>query len=237
MPLEGGAIAEVVRVGDTVRRSTGSWTPEAHAVLRHLEAVGCGLAPRLLGLDERGREILTYLPGATIDDHHLELLELDETLRRAGAFVAELHAALPRHADGTMTLHGDLGPWNVLVDGDRWFAIDWDSTHRGVAAWEVAYCLHTFCSLWAHRALAPAEAVRRMRAFAVSYGLDDDELATTMGLIPARLREVTRFVHQRADEGVAGFVRFVAEGRAVLWSTNAEYVAERLPAWLDALSS
>jgi len=237
VPLEGGAIAEVVRVGDTVRRSTGPWTPEVHALLRHLEAVGCDLAPRVLGIDGRGREILTYLPGTTISPHHLDLLELDETLVRAGAFVAELHAALPRDAEGTMTLHGDLGPWNVLVDGDRWFAIDWDSTHRGVAAWEVAYCLHAFCSLWADRALAPAEAIRRMRAFAAGYSLDDDDLATTMSLVPERLLEVARFVHQRADEGGPGFVRLLAEGHADMWRMNAAHAATQLPSRLDALST
>ncbi len=83
----------------------------------------------------------------------------------------------------------------------------------------------------------PADAVRRMRPIAAGYGLDDDTLATTMGLIPERLLEVTRFVHQRADEGVAGFVRFVADGRAGVWSTNAVLAAARLPAWLEALSS
>jgi Ser/Thr protein kinase RdoA (MazF antagonist) len=235
--LDGGAIAEVVRVGDTVRRSTGPWTPTVHVVLRHLEAVGCDLAPRVLGIDERCREILSYLPGTTISPHHLDVLELDETLVRAGTFVAELHAALPRHADGTLSLHGDLGPWNVLVDGDRWFAIDWDSTHRGEVAWEVAYCLHTFCSLWADRALTPAEAVHRMRAFATGYGHDDDDLATAMGLVPERLLEVARFVHQRADEGVPGFVQLVAEGHDAKWRTNAEHAAAQLPAWLDAVTS
>lgn len=237
MPLEGGAIAEVVRVGDTVRRSTGPWTPEAHAVLRHLEAVGCDLAPRVLGADDWGREILTYLPGETIHAHHLDLLELDDTLVRAGAFVAELHAALPRHPDGTVSLHGDLAPWNVLVDGDRWFAIDWDSTHRGEPAWEVAYCLFTFCSLWADRALAPADAVHRMRAFAAGYGLDDVSLAAAMGLVPERCLEVARLLHQRADEGVPGFVRLVAEGHSAMWRANAAHAATHLPAWLDALSS
>src|SRR3954454_22310772 len=51
----------VVRVGDTVRRPSSS--PATHALLRHLEAVGFDGAPRLLGVDERGREVLSFVPG------------------------------------------------------------------------------------------------------------------------------------------------------------------------------
>jgi len=236
-PLFGGAITEVVRVGDTVRRSIGPWTPDVHALLRHLEAVGCDLVPRVLGIDERGREILTYLPGVTILPDHRDILEVDETLVRAGEFVARLHAALPRHADGTLSLHGDLAPWNVLVDGDRWFAIDWDSTHRGEPRWEVAYCLQTFCSLWEDRSLAPDEAVRRMRSFAEGYGLTDAELAAAMELVGDRCLEVVRFLQQRAAEGVPGFVRLLVKGEDVAWRRNAHHAAAQLPAWLDALAS
>ena len=57
-----------MRVGDTVRRATGPWTPAVHALLRHLESVGFDAAPRVLGVDERGREVLTYLEGETIGD-------------------------------------------------------------------------------------------------------------------------------------------------------------------------
>ncbi len=53
----------VVRIGDTVRRPTFPWSPAVHALLRHLEAVGFRWAPRVLGLDEEGREVLTYLDG------------------------------------------------------------------------------------------------------------------------------------------------------------------------------
>jgi len=53
----------VFRVGDTVRRrSTG---PAVHALLGYLERVGFPYAPRLLGVDERGREVLTYQRGAS----------------------------------------------------------------------------------------------------------------------------------------------------------------------------
>ena len=53
----------VVRVGDTVRRPVGPHTAYAHALLRHFERVGFDGAPRVLGLDEQGREVLSYVEG------------------------------------------------------------------------------------------------------------------------------------------------------------------------------
>src|SRR5688572_17793177 len=63
IPLEGGWVNAIVRVGDTVRRRAGPWTPAVHALLRHLEAVGFEGSPRVLGIDEQGREILRYIEG------------------------------------------------------------------------------------------------------------------------------------------------------------------------------
>ncbi len=45
----------VVRIGDTVRRPAGPWTPAVHALLDHFHAVGFRGAPRALGIDEQGR--------------------------------------------------------------------------------------------------------------------------------------------------------------------------------------
>ena len=63
IPLLGGNTSTVVRVGDTVRRNAGPWTPAVHALLRHLERVGFTGAPRALGIDDQGREVLSYLEG------------------------------------------------------------------------------------------------------------------------------------------------------------------------------
>lgn len=64
MPLAGGDVTEgVVRVGDTVRRPVGPHSPLVHALLAHLEAVGFAGAPRFLGLDRAGREVLSYVDG------------------------------------------------------------------------------------------------------------------------------------------------------------------------------
>ena len=67
LPLVGGDVNVgehvVVRVGDTVRRQVGPHTPAVHALLRHFEQVGFEGAPRVVGIDERGREILLVRRG------------------------------------------------------------------------------------------------------------------------------------------------------------------------------
>ena len=49
IPLLGGNTSTVVRVGDTVRRNAGPWTPAVHALLRHLEYVGLHRRPARAG--------------------------------------------------------------------------------------------------------------------------------------------------------------------------------------------
>ena len=62
--LAGGNMTAVVRVGDTVRRTAGAWTPTIHAFMRHLRAAGFTTVPEPLGIDDRGREVISLLPGA-----------------------------------------------------------------------------------------------------------------------------------------------------------------------------
>jgi hypothetical protein len=64
--LDGGNAGGAVRVGDTVRKAAGPWTPAVHELLRHLASKGFAGAPRPLGIDDRGREILTFLDGETV---------------------------------------------------------------------------------------------------------------------------------------------------------------------------
>jgi hypothetical protein len=64
IPLAGGmATPGVVRVGDTVRRPVKADAEYTQALLVHLERCGFGGTSRFLGIDERGRTILTYIHG------------------------------------------------------------------------------------------------------------------------------------------------------------------------------
>jgi hypothetical protein len=81
VPLLGGIAnqGQVVRVGDTVRRPQRSRSAATHALLLHLEAVGFEGAPRFLGVDSRGREVLSYIPGATVVEPYPDWVLTDET--------------------------------------------------------------------------------------------------------------------------------------------------------------
>lgn len=61
--LTGGNTTVVVRVGETVRRPVGSWTPAVHDLLAHLQQAGFRGSPRVLGIDEHDREVLGYVTG------------------------------------------------------------------------------------------------------------------------------------------------------------------------------
>ena len=68
IPLPGGNVGGAVRVGDSVRRPTGPWTPAVHELLDFLADAGLERRiQRVLGIDDRDREILTFLPGRVLE--------------------------------------------------------------------------------------------------------------------------------------------------------------------------
>src|SRR5688572_3866116 len=125
----------VVRVGETVRRPLGEKSAFVHDLLRHLELRGFEGAPRFVGIDEKGRETLTYIPGTVP--------------RRVGGFRKEQWLAAARllrsFHDATVgsdltgehevVCHGDPGPGNfVLRDGMPFALIDFDGACPGTRA-------------------------------------------------------------------------------------------------------
>jgi hypothetical protein len=140
--LGGGVIGGAERIGDCVRRPIGPWTPAVHALLQHLEQVGFSGAPRLVGVDADGKEILSYLEGTSGSlDYPEALLDLDGVVE-LGRFVRSYHDAVasfvpPAGAvwrvgtkapvQGEIVCHGDLGHWNIVWRAGRLVgAIDWD---------------------------------------------------------------------------------------------------------------
>ena len=63
-PLTGDGVTQgIVRIGDTVRRPLRPFSLTVQAYLAHLRDTGFTGAPLPFGVDEQGREVLSFVPG------------------------------------------------------------------------------------------------------------------------------------------------------------------------------
>jgi aminoglycoside phosphotransferase (APT) family kinase protein len=198
--LLGGRTTAAVRIGNTVHRPVRPWTPAVHAVLRHLEAAGFEGAPRVLGFDERGREVLTRLPGETVGARRPwpEWTRSEDALVQVGAWLRRLHdvtADFVPPADlrwfagqawrpGLVIGHHDAAPFNaVWCDGRLGGFFDWDTAGPSSREFDLAYAALTWVPLSAPRSLAehgvPAAEDRagRLHLLLDAYGLESDRAA------------------------------------------------------------
>ncbi|TDC67629.1 aminoglycoside phosphotransferase family protein [Streptomyces hainanensis] len=254
VPLTGGNVsAGVVRVGDTVRRPAGPQTPAVHALLRHLHAVGYHAAPRPLGIDERGREVLTFAPGTILWPDRMALLDPADRLAGAARLIRDYHDAVADFtpppdarwrpvmpADGAdLIAHHDLAPWNLVVDeaAGSWILIDWDGAGPGTRLWDLAYAARGFVQLTANPAYRHPDplAAARLRTFVDAYGLDEADRRALVPLLGRRTRAMHDFLRDRAAEGVEPWTTHWNTGHGDAWLGDAEYIERRVELWTAAL--
>jgi Phosphotransferase enzyme family len=172
--LDGGRLtAGVVRVAATVRRPTGPHSAFVHALLGHLQAVGFTGAPRLLGIDDQGREVLGFLDGWVPPnlDHFP-----DAVLVGAARLLRRLHdvtAGTELAGDEEVVCHNDPSPCNyVFRDGRPVALIDFDHAAPGPRIRDVAYAGWLW-TISADDGPPIAEQARRLRLMADAYGMPD----------------------------------------------------------------
>ncbi len=239
--LAGGNVSEVVRVGGTVRRGAGPWTPAVHALLDHLAAVGFSGAPRAYGYDEAGREVLDYLPGevahyplpgfARTDD---SLCELGRLLRRfhdvTAGFVPPDGASwyFPVLEPNEVICHGDVAPYNcVFRDGRPVAFIDFDTAHPGPRVWDVAYAAFRFVPLMApgspDGSVSLGEQCRRLRLLCDAYGLETLDRRDLVRAARDRLLDLDEHIRSQAA-GNEAFAAALAEGHTEIYRAAADHI-------------
>ena len=174
-PLRGGSINTVVRVGDTVRRPPSG--PFVHELLGFFERSGWNGAPRFLGVDERGREILSFVDGYVAWQPDVAGVTEEASLVRVAELVREFHdltAGTPLAGDQEVVCHNDLGPFNTVYVRDAGLRpvafIDWDLTAPGRRIHDIAHVC------WLYLGLGPGadvgQAARGIRLICDAYRLD-----------------------------------------------------------------
>ena len=179
----------VVRVGDTVRRPRSGASRGIHALLAHLHAVGFTAVPHPLGVDEQGREILTYLQGevpiAPYPDWSLTdeaMISMAGLLRRYHDQVADFDpspyrwgARIPDGFGPRLVSHNDPNLDNVVFrDQEAVGLIDFDLAAPGSRVWDLAIAARLWAPLRDEQDITDARAGRSMARFRVlldAYGL------------------------------------------------------------------
>jgi aminoglycoside phosphotransferase (APT) family kinase protein len=174
--LSGGRVTEgVVRIGETVRRPSKPNSAFVRALLAHLSGEGFDAAPRYLGADERGREILSFQPGEVPAE--IDSTISDETLVAAARLIRAYHDATAGSAlagEDEVVCHNDLSPCNfVFRDGKPVGIIDFDAAAPGVRLRDIGYAIFLWLNVGTD-GLPPSEQARRIRLFCDAYGIEPD---------------------------------------------------------------
>lgn len=246
--LVGGNTGGAVRVGDTVRRNAGPWTPSVHALLRHLEASGFDRAPRALGFDERGREVLSFLPGETVGTTRPwpGWAHSDDALCQVARWLRDFHTAVADFVPpdgavwreggtwrpGLIVGHNDAAPYNAAWASGRLVGFfDWDFAAPVTAEWDLAFTgfawvpLHARHIVSAEGFTAFADRPRRLRLFLDAYGWDGpvDRFVDT---VRHRVLASAAGIRRTAAAGDPAYRRLVEQGVDAALETAADELTD-----------
>jgi tRNA A-37 threonylcarbamoyl transferase component Bud32 len=212
-----------LRRGSTVRCPVRENTAFVQRVLHHLEDAGATWAPRALGIDEQGLEVVSWIPGETATTgEQVDVLALAQIVR-------DLHDLTADLVDGSeCVIHDDLQPRNTVVRGGRPIGlIDWEQARPGRRVDDVAHLCWSFIEPTAES--DPSEIGRRWRLVIDAYALDDRSLVvpTVLSRMDTCAEDIEReaargstrheALAERGDHlGIRAMHRWVAENERLL---------------------
>lgn len=189
--IGGRTTSGVVRIGDTVRRPIRGQATFAHELLNHLERRGFSGAPRFLGIDSAGREILSFIPGSV--PRELGAFS-DIQLAAAARLLRQLHDTTldcPLRDGHEVVCHGDASPCNcVFVEGRPLAFIDFDEAHPGSRIEDLGYASWLWIDIGNDDLSADLQGAR-IADFFRSYGLGSAHAIDSITLAQTALSERT----------------------------------------------
>ena len=201
----------------------------------------------LLGLDERGREVLTYADGVVVWPDHVQLVESDAALASVAALIRSYHDAIADFAPPPgaswsdrggdpwgapeVLCHNDLAPWNLVRGSAGWTFIDWDLAAPGRRAWDLAWAVLGFVPLMPF-SRRPDDATRhRLRTVRDAYGADLYPTDVLEVAVERCDREVS-LIRERGAAGEEPYVTLLADGHADVWEGAAAHVRAHTDLWV-----
>jgi Phosphotransferase enzyme family len=247
-PLTGDGVTQgIVRIGDTVRRPLRPFSLTVQAYLAHLRDAGFTGAPLPFGVDEQGREVLSFVPGDVPRNPLPPQTAGDEVLIALARLIRALHEASagwvpppgsvwggtpanagPVAGQPELVSHRDYCPGNVVFRGGLPAAlIDFDLAMPTTRLYDIANALWYWAPLRDPRDRSPAftdaDIPHRVAVFADAYGMTARQRAE---LAPFAV-DMARRYHE--DSRVSAELDPVFRK---LWEDGAKVYLPRAEAWL-----
>jgi len=249
----------IVRIDDTVRRPLRPFSLTVQAYLAHLRDAGFTGAPLPLGIDEQGREVLSFVPGNVARCLLPEERASEEVLIALARLIRSLHDASvgwvpppgaawyaspasptqPITELAELVSHRDYALGNVIFRGGLPAAlIDFDFAKPTTRIYDIANALWYWAPLRDPRdrppGLAGADIPHRVAVFADAYGMAPQQRAR---LMPMAVDMVRRY-HQesRASAELDPVWRRAWEDGGGLAGTPGKVYLPRAEAWLREMA-
>jgi hypothetical protein len=254
--LTGGNVSNVYRSGDTVRRELKQDSTKIHNLLKHLENKGFSYAPKFLGIDEKDREILSFIEGEAGNYPLKDYMWSDEVLIEIAKMLRLYHDSVSdfsieegwQSIDNTpqpfeVLCHNDFALYNLIFNHKRPVGIiDFDVAGPGPRLWDIAYTLYTCVPLSSvyhseigegvyYNSLQHANRIKqRVKLFFESYGEGIEEDYLEMVLL--RLEGLCKTIKRKASEGDIAFQKMIDEGHVEHYQNDIKFIREHGKEWI-----
>ncbi|PEL13745.1 phosphotransferase [Bacillus sp. AFS017336] len=234
--LTGGNVSNVYRSGNTVRRELKPESTKIHQLLKHLEKKGYIYAPKFLGIDEKGREVLSFIEGEAGNDPLKEYMWSDDSLKEIAKMLRLYHNAVsdfpisddwepidntPKNME--VICHNDFARYNIIFNREKPVGIiDFDVAGPGPRLWDIAYTLYTCVPLSRFYLSENGEEVynshlhnadrikQRVSLFFESYG--EKEEVDYLKMVLLRIEGLCKTIKRKANEGDVAFQKMIDDG-------------------------
>jgi Ser/Thr protein kinase RdoA (MazF antagonist) len=214
-----------------------------HALLSHLEQVGFEGAPRYIGQDGTGRDVLTYVAGDVPITPHPAWALTEDALVSVATLLRRYHDAVrsfdptpyewptvvPSPYGGTLVTHNDPNLDNVVFrDGHAVALIDFDLASPAAPLWDAALAARLWVPLRDPRDVPEHLAGRapdRLRLFADAWGMSSAEREELAAAVLATHNWCYDIVRAGAQQGRAGYQHY--------WTPSAQEHDARGRQWLE----
>jgi aminoglycoside phosphotransferase (APT) family kinase protein len=202
----------------------------------------------VLGLDDTGREVLSFLPGDAVGNARPwpAWVHTDDALRQVGEWIREYHGAVARFVPpsgavwreegrwrpGLIIGHNDAAPYNAAWVGGRLSGFfDWDLAAPVSREWDLAFTAFAWAPLHARHVVegegftAFRERPRRLQLFLDAYRYRG-RVQPFIDLVRERARASAEGIRRHAAAGDPAYRMMVERGVDIALDTAADELAD-----------